>query len=84
MKLDKIDLDEFNVLRQRRGCIENGEKPLLYYLYQRKTDNSYWEGRPLDDDEDAYYSGGPLEYVSVAMDYVMDRYPDVVDKSKKS
>jgi hypothetical protein len=77
MKLDKIDYSEFRPIKERRGNPDMGERPLSYFLFQRKSDGSYWEARPLFDKEDMYYSGGPMEYVEVSKEYVKGHYPDV-------
>ncbi len=77
MKFSKINYNDFEPIKERRGDIKKGEKPLLYYLYRRKKDNTYWEAQPLYDKEDMYYSGGPVEYVEVSIDYVKEHYPDV-------
>ena len=77
MKLDKINYNDFKPIKERRGDINKGEKPLLYYLYQKKEDKSYWEARPVYDKEDMYYSGGPMEYEEVSKDYVKEHYPKV-------
>ena len=74
MKLDKINYNEFIPIKERRGDETKGEKPLLFYLYQRKSDNVYWEARPLYSEEDIYYSGGPMEYIEVSPNYAYERY----------
>ena len=77
MHSTKFDRTKFRPLRERRGTANKGERQLLYYLYQELDGRSYWEARPLYDQESIYYSGGPMEYVEVTKDYVKDRYPDL-------
>ena len=77
MKLNKIDYKEFSAIEERRGNENKGEKPLEYYLFQKKEDGGFWEARPLYDKEDMYYSGGPREYVEVSHEYVKEHYPNV-------
>ena len=77
MHSTKFDRTKFKPLRERRGIADKGERPLLYYLFQKLDDCCYWEARPLYDQESIYYSGGPMEYVEVIKDYVKDRYPDL-------
>ena len=77
MKLNKIKYKDYEPIQERRGDEKKGERPLLYYLYQKKKDKSFWEARPLFEKEDMYYSGGPMEYVKVSMEYVKEQYPDV-------
>jgi hypothetical protein len=74
VKLNKINFEEYIALEIRRGDEDNGEKPLQYYLFQKKNDGSFWEARPLYDEEDMYYSGGPMEYVEVSPEYVKEHY----------
>jgi len=83
MKLIHIDYTEFSALEERRGNTSKGEKPLLYFLYQKKKDGSFWEARPLYNKEDMYYSGGPMEYVEVSHEYVKEHYPDIKNDQKR-
>ena len=74
----KIDNIEYDVLMERRGEIENGEKDLLYYLLKRIDNDTYWESRPLYNEEHRHYSGGPMEYVKVTKEYVKAHYHGVI------
>jgi len=77
MKLNKIDFKEFEPIMERRGSISKGDKNLLYYLYKRKKDGSYWESQPLYEEEHMYYSGGPMQYIKVSIEYIKEHYPDL-------
>lgn len=77
MIFDRINLKEFEPIKERRGNIDKGEMNLLYYLYKRKKDGSYWEAQPLYNKEHMYYSGGPMQYVNVSTDYIKEHYPDL-------
>jgi hypothetical protein len=75
-RLSEIDRNQFKPIKERRGRTEWSERPLKYFLYKNRNDNTYWEARPLFTEEDIYYSGGPMEYVEVTQDYAKEHYPE--------
>lgn len=74
MRKSKERPDTLKSIKQRRGNPEMGEKDAYYYLCRATSDNSFWETRPLYEKDHMYYSGGPVEYVEVDLEYVKKYY----------